>query len=252
MKKVFAFALVLALALCAVAYAEEAAVTTYAEFAEAELGATVTVETYVQAKQGWWKDQATIYTQNEEGAYFLYNMPISQEDYDLLVPGTKIRVTGDKAEWAGEVELSFPAADELDEGEKVYEILEGEFVAEPTDVTALLGTEELIAEINKKVSFTGLTVESYTYTDGETVDTGAAFSYGWNGSGEEGTDADLYFQASVNGETYTFTVEYYLCNETTEVYEAVRNLNVGDVIDMEGFLYWYNGANPHITAVTVK
>ena len=251
MKKVFAFALVLALALCAVAYAEEA-VTTYAEFTEAELGTTVTIETYVQAKQGWWKDQATIYTQNEEGAYFLYNMPISQEDYDLLVPGTKIRVTGDKAEWAGEVELSFPAADELDEGEKVYEILEGEFVAEPTDVTALLGTEELAAEMNKKVSFTGLTVESYTYTDGETVDTGAAFSYGWNGSGEEGTDADLYFQASVNGETYTFTVEYYLCNETTEVYEAVRSLNVGDVIDLEGFLYWYNGANPHITAVTVK
>ena len=253
MKKVFAFALVLAMALCAVAYAEETAVTTYAEFTEAEVGTTVTIETYVQAKQGWWKDQATIYTQNEEGAYFLYNMPISQEDYDLLVPGTKIRVTGDKAEWAGEVELSFPAADELEEGEKVYEILEGEYVAEATDVTALLGTDELANEMNKKVSFKGLTVESYTYTDGDAAtDTGAAFAYGWNGSGEEGTDADLYFQASIDGTTYTFTVEYYLCNETTEVYDAVRSLNVGDVIDLEGFLYWYNGANPHITAVTVK
>ena len=27
---------------------------------------------------------------------------------------------------------------------------------------------------------------------------------------------------------------------------------VGDVIDMEGFLYWYEGVNPHITSVTVK
>ena len=38
----------------------------------------------------------------------------------------------------------------------------------------------------------------------------------------------------------------------TDVYEAVRNLQIGDTIDMEGFLYWYEGANPHITSVTVK
>ena len=27
------------------------------------------------------------------------------------------------------------------------------------------------------------------------------------------------------------------------------SLNVGDVIDLEGYLYWYNGANPHIISV---
>ena len=36
------------------------------------------------------------------------------------------------------------------------------------------------------------------------------------------------------------------------VYNAVENLKVGDVIDMEGFLYWYEGMNPHITSVKVK
>jgi hypothetical protein len=36
------------------------------------------------------------------------------------------------------------------------------------------------------------------------------------------------------------------------VYEAVKALNVGDTVDMEGFLYWYEGVNPHITSVTVK
>ncbi|MGN0630651.1 MAG: hypothetical protein ACI4JN_04915, partial [Ruminococcus sp.] len=61
---------------------------------------------------------------------------------------------------------------------------------------------------------------------------------------------DLYFNVSLNGETYTFTVESYLCDSTTEVYSAVKNLQIGDVIDMEGFLYWYEGVNPHITAVT--
>ena len=29
-------------------------------------------------------------------------------------------------------------------------------------------------------------------------------------------------------------------------------LKIGDKIDMEGFLYWYEGANPHITSVVVK
>lgn len=52
--------------------------------------------------------------------------------------------------------------------------------------------------------------------------------------------------------TYTFTVESYLCGEGTDVYTTVTNLNVGDVIDVEGFLYWYNGAQPHVTSVTVK
>ena len=80
----------------------------------------------------------------------------------------------------------------------------------------------------------------------------AAFLYNWDGSGEAGTDSDLYFNASIGGNTYTFVVEYYLCNETTDVYNAVRGLNVGDTIDIEGFLYWYEGAQPHVTSVIVK
>jgi len=35
------------------------------------------------------------------------------------------------------------------------------------------------------------------------------------------------------------------------VYQAIEALNIGDVIDVEGFLYWYNAAQPHITSVTV-
>ena len=38
----------------------------------------------------------------------------------------------------------------------------------------------------------------------------------------------------------------------SDVYTAVRELKVGDVVDLEGFLYWYEGANPHITSVTVE
>ena len=77
-----------------------------------------------------------------------------------------------------------------------------------------------------------------------------AYLYSWDGSGQEGDD--LYFSASVNGATYTFTVESYLCDSSTDVYKAVKELKIGDTIDMEGFLYWYEGVNPHITSVTVK
>ena len=80
-------------------------VMTYAEYVAAELESQVTVETYVQAKQSWWEDKATVYSQDKDGAYFLYNMACSQEDYDKLVPGTKIKVTGYKSEWSGEIEI---------------------------------------------------------------------------------------------------------------------------------------------------
>ena len=233
MKKISAviLALVLAMVFACPVFAE--GVMTYADFVAAELDAEITVETYIQAKQGWWENNgvgvATFYTQNEEGAYFLYNMPCSQEEFELLTVGTKIRVTGYKAEWAGEVELV----------DATYEIIEGEYIAEALDVTALLGTEELINYQNQFVAFKGMTVED--------AGNGAAFMYNWDGSGQDGND--LYFNVSVNGATYTFTVESYLCGAGTEVYEAVKALKIGDVIDMEGFLYWYEGVNPHITAV---
>ena len=242
MKKSLALVLaMMMLAVCALAFAEAAQVMTHEEFAAAEVETEVTVETYVQAKQGWWENNgvgnATFYTQAEDGAYFLYNMPISKEDYDLLVPGTKIRVTGYKAEWAGEVEIT----------EAVYEILEADsFIAEPLDVTDLLASEELVAHQNEKVAFKGAKVVAKKDASGND----AAFLYNWDGSGQAGANCDLYFDVEVNGAVYTFTVESYLCAEGTDVYQAVTELNIGDVIDMEGFLYWYNGANPHITAVT--
>ena len=68
----------------------------------------------------------------------------------------------------------------------------------------------------------------------------------------EGSDSDLYFNASIGDNVYTFVIEYYLTGENSDAYKAVQALEVGDVVDLEGFLYWYNGAQPHITSVVVK
>lgn len=236
MKKFFALILAVVMMLSVAAFAEEAdtaaTVMTHEEFVAAELESEVTVETYVQDKQSWWDNKATFYCQSEDGAYFIYEMPCTEEEYEQLAAGTKIRVTGYKAEWSGEVEIT----------DATFEILEADpYIAEATDVTELLGTDELINHQNEKVAFTGLTVEAYD-------ESGAAFAYK---NDAEKTD-DLYFKASYNGQTYDFCVEFYLRGQDTDVYKAVEALNVGDTIDVEGFLYWYEGANPHVTSVTVK
>lgn len=244
MKKFLAILLVVAFAAGFAACANNAAdkpdadvkgegVMTHAEYVAAELDSQVVIETYVQAKQSWWEDKATVYTQDKDGAYFLYNMACSEEDYAKLEKGTKIKVTGYKSEWSGEVEIT----------DATFEIEEGSYVADAKDVTDLLGQDSLIDYQNQFVSFKGLTVEAAD-------DTGAAYLYKWDGSGSEGDD--LYFNVSKDGNTYTFTVESYLCGADTDVYKAVKNLKVGDTVDLEGFLYWYEGVNPHITSVTVK
>ena len=204
---------------------------TYAEYAEADLDSEVTIEAYVQATQSWWEDKITVYAQDYEGGYFIYNMACTEEESELLVPGQKIRVTGFKSEWAGEVEIV----------DASFELLDGNrFVARPVDVTELLGTDELVDCQNRLVSFKDLVIEDY----GD----GSAFAYK---NPEEKTD-DLYFKASLDGEVYEFCVEYYLCNEETAVYDAVQNLKIGDTVDITAFLYWYEGANPHVIAVDVK
>ena len=213
-------------------------VMTYAEYAAAAVDTEVTVITYVQDKQGWWENDgvgnATFYTQDKDGAYFLYNMPCSQEDYDKMVPGTKIKVTGFKSEWSGEVEIV----------DATYEILGGDtYVATAADVTDKISDNDaLAAYMNQYVTFTGLTVAERE---------GAAFTYGWDGSKSQGDD--IYFNlADAEGNVYTFVVESYLRGADTDTYKAVEAFNVGDTVDVTGFMYWYEGPQVHVTIATVK
>ena len=224
---------------------EEAAaavtVMSHEEFVKAELDSPVCIEAYVQANQSWWDGKIKLYLQDENhGAYFAYDLPCTEEDAaKLTVPGTKVRITGVKAEWSGEVEII----------DATYEILEGSFIAEPEDVTALFGKDELIDHMNEKIAVKDAKVAASKV---EGKDEEFAFLYAWDGSGSQESNSDLYFNVEIGGQTYTFTVESYLCGNDTDVYKAVEGLKVGDTIDLEGFLYWYNGANPHITGVTVK
>ena len=223
MKKFIAILLALTMVLAFAGCAGNKAMT-HKEYMAADMDSEVIIETYVQATQSWWDNKITVYCQSPDGAYFLYELTCTEEDAAKLVPGTKIRVTGFKGEWAGEVEVM----------DGTFTFVKGgdTWIAEPVDVTALLGTEELINHQNELVSFTGLTIEAIEYKNGEPGD-------------------DIYVTVGYNGASYSFCVERYLTDPSTAVYAAVGELEVGDVVYVEGFLYWYEGVNTHITSVEV-
>ena len=246
MKKLFALLLAACLVVGMTACSSNAAkeedinaksegVMTFDEYWNTAVDAPVTVETYVQAKESWWQDAAVVYTEDGNGAYFLYNLPCTQEEYDKLTPGTKIRVKGYKAEYSGMVEMS-PGS---------FEIISGpSYVASPMDVTNIFITEnELAKHMGQLVTVKGLVVEPAN-------DAGDAFMYNWDGSGQEGSD--VYFNLSLNGQVYSFNVRSYLCGPETEVYKAAQALQVGQTIDVECYLYWYNGPQPRVINITVK
>ncbi len=213
-------------------------VISYDDFLLADIDTLVVIETNIQATQVY-KDGATsIYAQDPDGAYFIYDVECSTDDCLKMGIGTPIRVTGYKSEWAGEVEI-IDAEIEFIDGD--------EYIADFADLTDKLGTDELEDSKNFAVKFSGMTVEPSIDMDGNEV----AFLYNWDGSGEAGQNCDLYLNVSVNGETYNFVVESDLVAEGSEDYTQVTELSIGDVVDIEGFLYWYNGPNPHIMFVDV-
>jgi len=233
MKKIIAMLLVLMMAFTLIACSSDAStkpdvksegVMTHAEYVAAAIDAEVVIETYVQGKQSWWDNKATVYTQDKDGAYFCYEMACSEADYAKLTPGTKIKVTGYKGEWAGEVEVM----------DATFEIQEGSYIAKPVDATGWIGNEaEMLKHQNELVSFKGMTVDSIEYKNGEPGD-------------------DIYVTLSKDGKKIDFCVEIYLTGEDSAVYTTVGGLNVGDVVDVECFLYWYEGPNPHITAISAS
>ena len=67
------------------------------------------------------------------------------------------------------------------------------------------------------------------------------------GAGRYETNLEILKEAGVNA-----TDEILIALSGAGTKKTDGKLKAGDVIDVECFLYWYNGANPHITKVTVK
>ena len=228
MKKILSIALVavLAVSLAACGSKDAPKGMSHADYVAAAVDSEVTLDVYVQNTQSWWDNKITVYAADKDGAYFIYNMTCSEEDAAKLVPGTEILVKGYRAEWAGEIEVAEGATFEFVNGKDSY-------VASAVDVTSKLGTEELANYMNQLVSFTDMEVTAVSYKNNQPGD-------------------DIYVNLAKDGTEYYFCLEYYLNGSDADFYDLVGNLEVGSTVDVEGYLYWYEGPNPHLTKVTVK
>ena len=248
MKKITAFLLVLVMMLgivaCTPAEKPETPETpastamTHAEFLAAENDAAVEIEAYVQATQSWWDNKIVIYAQDKTGGYLAYNVACTEDEAAKLVPGTKVNIKGYKTFYKGMPEVAEGATLTIIEGADTY-------VATAEDMTALLGKQELINKAGMLAAFKGLTVAGIEYQGGN-------------------PGKDIYVTLTLGEATFQFCVESYLTSSSTDLYKAVEALQEGDLVDIEGFVYWYDAdavdgvisenaakINTHITGLTV-
>ena len=199
----------------------------YASFMAADVDAEVEVLMYVQAHQAWWEKDGqgvmTLYGMDKDGGYFVYEAKMDKETADSIKEGTLVKVTGVKAEWAGEVEIM----------DATVEVLGETKTFEATDVTDVISdSEKLATYMNQKIAMKGLEVVEVSVKDSD-------------------SDPDLYVKCMLGDTEVNLCVENYLTGPDTEVYMTAKDLTAGTVIDIEGFLYWYEGANPHVTSISV-
>lgn len=199
----------------------------YASFMAADVDAEVEVLMYVQAHQAWWEKDGqgvmTLYGMDKDGGYFVYEAKMDKETADSIKEGTLVKVTGVKAEWAGEVEIM----------DATVEVLGETKTFEATDVTDVVAdSEKLATYMNQKIAMKGLEVVEVSVKDSE-------------------YDPDLYITCKLGDTEVNLCVENYLTGPDTEVYMTGKDLTAGTIIDVEGFLYWYEGANPHVTSISV-
>ena len=216
-------------------------VLSYSEYVAAEEGETVTIKGSITSRCTFYGGKASFYLQDDDGAYYIYNLPCTEEDYtNNLTVGTEIKVTGYKGSWSGQVEILGDQAG----NEAEYEIIGTGKTYSPKEVTLA----ELKNYPNQYVVIRNLTVVAQK--DKEEKE--RACFYNWDNSGEPKAGTDLYYTVTDGTTTYQFVVESYL--ETTQygsnTYSEVENLSVGATIDVEGFAYTYNNPQVQTTKVT--
>ena len=212
-------------------------VLSWEEFLAADMHSVVTVVATVQlAAHNEENGNANLFMASEDGGYyFVYQMDVAKEDVKKMAEGAVMRITGRKTEWSGELEIA-EATYSFEQGGKSY-------MAEPVLLNGLMQDENLKDYNNARVRFTNVIIAPSESAEGEEQ----PFLYQWNGSGTEGDD--IYFKAAIGDEIYTFVVESDECGPGTDLYKRVQSLEIGEIVDLEGFLYWYEGPQPHICGV---
>ena len=195
---------------------------TYTEYKNTNDGETVIIEGYIQARRTWWNG-AVLYLQDDNGGYFVYNLPCTEDEYkNQLKVGNKIQVKGYKSSWQGEVEIIGDQSGK----EAEWNLMSGTKEYPAYQLGNLVFAKD---HPNEFVSYKGLAVAN-VYEEGRNV----------------------YYDVTDGDKLFTFCVETYMetTPKTSETYKTVAALQKGDVIDVEGFQYIYGTPQLHTTKVT--
>lgn len=197
-------------------------VLSYSEYVAAEEGTEVTIAGYIQGKQSWWDNKATLYLQDDNGGYFVYELTCTEAQYNNdLKDGNLIKVTGIKGSWAGQVEILGQESG----AEATWELVSGYTKTYEYKLVEDTTPANLLTYLNQKVELRDLEVVSVSLPT------------------QEG--GDIYYDVTDGTNTYTFCVEQYLTDASTAVYQKVLTLKAGDNIVVKGFMYCYNTAQLH-------
>ena len=210
----------------------------YDEYIAAKDGDVVEIDGYISGRCTWWGDAASFYLQDDDGGYYIYNLPCTQDQYnnDLKV-GQKISVKGTKGSWSGEEEILGIPDDGSDNA--TWKKLSGTKTYQPVELESI---EDMA---NHKNEFVKISVMVKTPVDSETA---------------TGPGVDLYYDVeNVTGEnptTYTFCVEAYnelsqYSTEADSTYQQVLNFHSYDIVTLTGFAYTY-GNLPQLHTISVE
>ena len=206
------------------------AANTYEDFLAAELDTELELLMSVQCAYIDYKGNGYVFLQDDNGATFGYCEGADETLFNAMTPGTLVRVKGYKGEWSGELELI----------DATYEIIAGAYDGknyDAIDLTDKVGDNDTLAtHMNKKSSFKGLTVKEWLYN--------------WDGKGERET-SDIYLTCTCpNGNDIQFVIKTGMYDCNSELFQFVETLQAGDVVDVESFMYWYEGPQPYVNAIT--
>ena len=212
---------------------ENTAFQTYEEFLEAKDSTYLTIVSFLQRKDSWKEGKTNLFLQDESGAYYVYGLSCSSEEYHALSSGQKLLVRGYKSSFSGELMITDAEIERLD----------GFFIASPADVSELLGTDELYNYLNHSVCVPDLIIKPM-------FDGSSPFFRGWDNSHAADPESDLYFTGTSGDSIMTFVVKRQLCDSEADGYETVQSFRIGDTVAVEGILFWYN--EPQILVTSVR
>lgn len=226
-------------------------VMSYKEFMACEGGDYVAIEGYIADRQSWWNNSATLYLVDGAGeGYFIYGMTMTEEEFNTVYTiGARLRVYGTKTIYAGEHEImganiNYSLTEVITDAPKMQKHVK--------DITYSVAAEDL-EEIQNAYFTATLKVKQYSTTDSNAT-VAASGAYGYKGDLKDGSPADdLYFiLEDRNGNELSCCIESYLTGPSSEVYQAVLSgdFAVGKLVKVTGYMYWYNGANPHIVSIS--